>query len=236
MDPSRIRITSLDMVEVEVGTKAGRRREGVGPAGVGDSAARTSGTKTETQAHNATTMQKHTERDLRDKSVGQLRRMCEEETAIEQRDIDDADEARDRKQAFSDLLLGVRDAGSSSGGGGGGSGGGQSKYSESDLRDKSVGQLRRMCEEETAIEQRDIDDADEARDRKQAFSDLLLGVRDAGSSSSGGSRSSGNTAVGASGLPQSTRGAESESQPRQAAQSSRGSASSPSSSKKKKKR
>ena len=57
---------------------------------------------------------------------------------------------------------------------------GQLKYRDSDLRDKSVEQLRRMCEDEASIEEDDIDDADEAEDSKQAFSELLLGVREVG--------------------------------------------------------
>lgn len=61
------------------------------------------------QSHSEPTTQKYGEADLRDKSIGQLRRMCEEEPAIELRDIDEADKARDRKQAFSDVLLGVRE-------------------------------------------------------------------------------------------------------------------------------
>lgn len=53
------------------------------------------------------------------------------------------------------------------------------KYSVGNLRDTSADQLRRMCVEEAAIDQHDIndiDDADESLDRKKAFSDLLLGV------------------------------------------------------------
>lgn len=60
----------------------------------------------------------------------------------------------------------------------------QPKYSEIELRDKDAKQLRRMCEEDTEIEQRDIDyafnvdDGDDTEEaRKQAFSQLLLGVR-----------------------------------------------------------
>ena len=124
---------------------------------------------------------------------------------------------------------------------------GQSKYSESELRDKSVGQLRRMCEEETAIEQRDIDSADEARDRKQAFSDLLLGVREAasggGESEPVGSRTRGNTPGVASSARPSASGdrlrvasPEPELEPLPAAQPSRSPSSPSSSSKKKKKR
>ena len=51
------------------------------------------------------------------------------------------------------------------------------KYSASDLQAKSVGQLRSMCEEEAAIEQCDIDDAEAAQNCKQALSDLLLRSR-----------------------------------------------------------
>ncbi len=87
---------------------------------------------------------------------------------LQKGDNDDADEGRDRKQEFTDLLHGVEEAG--------GGKGSASKYSGRDLGEKSVAQLRRKCEDEETIQQGDIDDADEARDRKQAFTDLPLSV------------------------------------------------------------
>ena len=69
--------------------------------------------------------------------------------------------------------LGASEAGSS----GGGSGQEQSKYNESDLKDKSVAHLRRMCEDEAAITMQDIVDVDLAQDEKQACLELLLKVR-----------------------------------------------------------
>ena len=119
VDPSRIRITSLDMVEVEVGKRGtGRRARGeLAPGGVwedadADSPADDEDRKSQDpqQSHDSGG-RKYPRDDLTDQSVAQLRRMCEDEDSIEQRDIDDADEARDRKQAFTDLLLAVQEAG-----------------------------------------------------------------------------------------------------------------------------
>ena len=148
VDPSRIRITSLDMVEVEVGKRSGVGRRGggsIGPGGVMNPAAAQNATADDAQAKGKARAPKYSESDLRDKSVGQLRRMCEDESAIEQRDIDDADEARDRTQAFSDLLLTVREEGSGGGGGGGGGGAtgrGGKKSTTSKADSKSSGRGR----------------------------------------------------------------------------------------------
>ena len=89
---------------------------------------------------------------------------------IDEDAVEDARDADAPKQALIALLMekATKDAAAK--------GGALPKYSKDELSEKKLGELRKTCQGEEALDQADVDAADEEDDAKGALMKLLLGV------------------------------------------------------------